>query len=89
LEQVFTGGTFHLGLALLGFATVQSFVGIVFFRHWAALAWFLFESLLLFGTAVAIMVLPAGPGRFAGWAGAGLFALLFVLAFRTWRTPKS
>jgi len=89
LGIVFTGATLYVGLLLLGLAVIQALVGIVFFRHWTALVWFLAETLLLFGTAVAIMILPDGTGSFAGWVGGGLFTLIFVFSFRSWRKLRT
>lgn len=89
LGIVFTVTTLYLGLTLLVLAVVQALVGIVFFRHWIALVWFLVETLLLFGTVVASVILPGGTGLFAGAAGACLFALLFVCSFRSWRAPRA
>jgi len=87
LGIVFTGTTLYAWLMLVGLAVAQALVGIVFFRHWTALVWFLAESLLLFATAVAMMILSDGTGTLAGWAGAALFAFLFFFSFRSWRTP--
>lgn len=71
---------------LLGLALVQAAAAIVFFnRLRSGVVLFFFQSLLLFGSFTAGVVVADSTGRAAAWILAGLGAVLILAGFRSWR----
>lgn len=90
MALIYTPALLYLGLALLCLTVVKAVVGILFFKHWTALIWFLAETLVLTALVAAHVFLNVeGGGRLICALGTVVFGLIFYYSLRTYRRAKT